>query len=84
LVATGAFAQRMAKKYVTPTKKMSARSRRSAGMTRNRCSRSVQMTGSLSENREQSYKIQKGDVGTGWVEKRLVVTTGKKQELRVR
>jgi len=79
LVATGAFAQKDAKKYVTPTKE-------DVGAFKNEVrelyEKPLFTVGSndrllILETGKQSYKIQKGDGGTGWVEKRLVVTTGK-------
>jgi hypothetical protein len=79
LVATGAFAQKDTKKYVTPTKE-------DVGVFKNEVRELYEkplFTVSsndrllILETGKQSYKIQKGDGGTGWVEKRLVVTTGK-------
>jgi hypothetical protein len=80
LTASFAFAQKDAgKKYVTPTKE-------DVGVFKNEVRELYEkpafMVGSndrllIIETGKQSYKVQKADGGTGWVEKRLVVTTGK-------
>jgi hypothetical protein len=67
------------KKYVTPTKE-------DVGVYKNEVREVYEKpaftVGSndrllIMESGKQSYKIQKADGATGWVEKRLVVTTGK-------
>jgi hypothetical protein len=79
LTASIAFAQKDVKKYVTPTKE-------DVGVFKNEVrelyEKPVSTVGTndrllILETGKQSYKIQKGDGTTGWVEKRLVVTTGK-------
>jgi hypothetical protein len=79
LMVTIAFAQKDTKKYVTPTKE-------DVGVFKNEVrelyEKPVFTCGSndrllVLETGKQSYKVQKGDGETGWVEKRLVVTTGK-------
>jgi hypothetical protein len=79
LMATVVFAQKDMKKYVTPTKE-------DVGVFKNEVrelyEKPVSTVGTndrllILETGKQSYKIQKGDGSTGWVEKRLVVTTGK-------
>jgi hypothetical protein len=79
LMVTIAFAQKDTKKYVTPTKE-------DVGVFKNEVrelyEKPVFTVGSndrllVLETSKQSYKVQKGDGETGWVEKRLVVTTGK-------
>jgi hypothetical protein len=79
LTASIAFAQKDVKKYVTPTKE-------DVGVFKNEVrelyEKPVTTVGAndrllILETGKQSYKVQKGDGTTGWVEKRLVVTTGK-------
>jgi hypothetical protein len=79
LMVTIAFAQKDMKKYVTPTKE-------DVGVFKNEVrelyEKPLFTVGSndrllIIETGRQSFKVQKGDGGTGWVEKRLVITTGK-------
>jgi hypothetical protein len=79
VMASLVFAQKDSKKYVTPTKE-------DVGVFKNEVRELYEkpafMVGSndrllVLETGKQSYKVQKNDGGTGWVEKRLVVTTGK-------
>lgn len=79
LTASFAFAQKDLKKYVTPTKE-------DVGAFKNEVrelyEKPVFTVGTsdrllVLETGKQSYKVQKNDGTSGWVEKRLVVTTGK-------
>ena len=79
LTASLAFAQKDVKKYVTPTKD-------EVGVFKNEVSelyeKPVFTVGTndrllVLETGKQSLKVQSGNGETGWVEKRLVVTTGK-------
>jgi hypothetical protein len=79
LTASLAFAQKDVKKYVTPTKD-------EVGVFKNEVrelyEKPVFTVGTndrllVLETGKQSLKVQSGNGETGWVEKRLVVTTGK-------
>jgi hypothetical protein len=79
LTVSFAFAQKDMKKYVTPTKD-------EVGVFKNEVrelyEKPMYTVGTndrlmVLETGKQAYKVQKADGGTGWVEKRLVVTTGK-------
>jgi hypothetical protein len=79
LMATLAFAQKDLKKYVTPTKDEVGVFKNEVRELYEKPSFVVGTSDRLLvlETGKQSYKVQKGDGTTGWVEKRLVVTTGK-------
>jgi hypothetical protein len=78
-MATLAFAQKDLKKYVTPTKDEVGVFKNEVRELYEKPSFVVGTSDRLLvlETGKQSYKVQKGDGTTGWVEKRLVVTTGK-------
>jgi hypothetical protein len=79
LTASIAFAQKDVKKYVTPTKEDVGVFKNEVRELYEKPVTTVGMNDRLLilETGKQSYKVQKGDGTTGWVEKRLVVTTGK-------
>ena len=79
LMATLAFAQKDLKKYVTPTKDEVGVFKNEVRELYEKPSFVVGTSDRLLvlETGKQSYKVQKGDGTAGWVEKRLVVTTGK-------
>jgi hypothetical protein len=79
LMATLAFGQKDLKKYVTPTKDEVGVFKNEVRELYEKPSFVVGTSDRLLvlETGKQSYKVQKGDGTTGWVEKRLVVTTGK-------
>jgi hypothetical protein len=78
-MATLAFAQKDLKKYVTPTKDEVGVFKNEVRELYEKPSFVVGTSDRLLvlETGKQSYKVQKGDGTAGWVEKRLVVTTGK-------
>ena len=79
LTASLAFAQKDAKKYVTPTKEDVGVFKNEVRELYEKPSFTVGTNDRLLvlETSKQAYKVQKSDGETGWVEKRLVVTTGK-------
>jgi hypothetical protein len=79
LMATLAFGQKDMKKYVTPTKDEVGVFKNEVRELYEKPSFVVGTSDRLLvlETGKQSFKVQKGDGTTGWVEKRLVVTTGK-------
>jgi hypothetical protein len=79
LMASLAFAQKDSKKYVTPTKDDVGAFKNEVRELYEKPSFTVGTNDRLLilETGKQAYKVQKNDGTTGWVEKRLVVTTGK-------
>jgi len=79
LVATLAFGEKNPQKFVTPTKE-------DVGIYKNEVRELYEKPEFtvgpndrllILENGKQSFKVQKGDGTVGWIEKRLVQTTGK-------